>query len=158
MSPWDAPSAVGAAIRATGPIGCPARQTLVAGLALRLAAQGHVTEVRFNVAPGTPLEAIRLALAEVTAEDDARRRAYAGAGDEQDDLGSAIRDGAAHASRKRTGALAKRTGACLVCGAIFTVNLRHAGKHRFCSAVCRSRHRRRSTAHRSGPTEMNQIN
>jgi hypothetical protein len=64
VSHWDAPSAIKAAIRAAG----PGRHIFVADLALRLARLAHVTEVRFNIAPGTSLEAIRLALAEVTAE------------------------------------------------------------------------------------------
>jgi hypothetical protein len=106
------------------------------------------------VADGTPFDAIRLALAEVTAEAvpkaDARLSAYAPAGDELLDLGSATRNGSAHASGKRTNACVKRARACLICGAMFEVNFRHGEAHRFCSAACRSRDRR-AQAKRSAP-------
>jgi len=143
---WDPQAAILTAFHAAGPPGCRARQTLTAGLALRLAEQGHVTEVSFTVADGTSLEAIRCALAELVpgaaTSADAHRRPYEAAGDERARLDSAPRDGAAHASRKRSGALVKRARACLICGAVFTVNFRQADVHRFCSAACRSRHRR----------------
>jgi hypothetical protein len=142
---WDAPSAVRAAVRAAG----PRRHVFLADFALRLARLGHIRDIRVDVAGGTEaFEAVRSVLAELAPvaepEADARLGTYAGAGDEQADLDQTGRAHAANASRKRTGPLAKRTGTCLACGTVFTVNFRHAEKHRFCSAVCRSRHRRRS--------------
>ena len=56
----DARGAIYAALRAAGPSGHPARQALAADLALRLARHGHIAEVRFSVAPGTPLDAIKV--------------------------------------------------------------------------------------------------
>ena len=143
VNPWDAPSAVRAAVTAAG----PRRHIFLADFALRLARLGHIKLIRLSVA-GDPeaVEAVRSVLAELAPaaapEADARLGAYAGAGDDQADLGQTGRAHPANASRKRTGPLAERTGACLACGAVFTVNFRHADKHRYCSAVCRSRHRR----------------
>jgi hypothetical protein len=134
---WDASSAIYAALREAGPIGHPARQTLAARLALRLAEQRHVTEVRFTVAPGTPLEAIRLALVEVTGEaaHDAPGDAISPAD------GSEAAPDPPHASQSVPEACIGRPRACLACGETFEVNVRHAQTHRFCSASCRSRHR-----------------
>ena len=145
---WDPQAAIYAALRAAGSPGCRARQTLSAGLALRLAEQGYIAEVSFRVAEGTPVAAIRAALAETIAGAAAQNAAphqgaYKPAGDEQSDPDQTGRPANANASRKRSGPLVKRTRACLVCGAVFVVNFRHADTHRFCSAACRSRHGRR---------------
>lgn len=140
---WDARLAREALEAAQAAAG-PARHSLLAQLALRLDQLGLVTDLRFSFVDCTEsFEALRAAFEEMAGaapEADARLSAYEPAGDEQRDLGSAPCTGAAHASAKRSGPLARRTRACLVCGAAFEVNFRHAEAHRFCSAVCRSRH------------------
>ena len=75
MDAWEPRAGICAALRAAGPIGDPARQILLAELALRLARQGHFSEVRIHVAGGTPYEAIRSALAELALAQEAAQEA-----------------------------------------------------------------------------------
>lgn len=163
---WDAASAFRAAVRAAG----AARHVLVAEAAVRLARQGYVSEVRFDVADGTPLDVLRATLRELApaaaAEADARLDAYEAAdaarvpapdpdahgspcdaaGDERRGPDPAPFPEQGIAPDRLPDACAKRSRACLVCGTVFEVNFRHADEHKFCSAACRSRHRRRRLA------------
>lgn len=95
---WDARAAIDEARAAAG----ARRHVLFAELALRLARLGFVADLRFTLADGTPAEALRSALAEVTApEAEARLSAYEPAGDEPPEVGSATLAEGAHASGKR---------------------------------------------------------
>jgi hypothetical protein len=148
---WDAQAAIYAALRASGPPASAARQTLAARLALRLAEQGYVINVGFTVADGTPFDAIRAALAEATSAApgaDIRPSVWEAPGGAilPADRSEATL-GPVHALGSVREACAKRARRCLACGRGFEVNSRHIDTHRFCSAVCRSRHRRSEARH-----------
>lgn len=151
--PSPEPEAWVAALSVTG----TARHVLFAKLALRLAQLGRVSEVRFTVTDGTPLETIRSALAALAASGgtatDARLGAHEAIGEEPPDPEPAPRSAPEIALDPLPEACVKRTKACLICGTVFEVNFRHADKHRFCSSACRSRHRR-TEAGRSSPRSM----
>jgi hypothetical protein len=144
VNPWDAPSAIKSAIRAAG----ADRHILVADLALRLARLRHVTEVRFNVAPGTPLDAIRLALAEATAE--AARRVLAELAPPQAPqaargetaLARAVGAQAEHRGSDALEPLQRRNRTCPECGRDLRQDGRQAKRRVFCSVRCRVRHHR----------------
>jgi hypothetical protein len=146
--PWDAPSAIYAALRAAGPSGHPARQTLAAKVALRLAEQGHVTEVSFSVAPGTPPEAIRVALAEVAAQAapsllaEPPHRAVKATPAETALAGTVGAQGG-NGGPDALEPLPRRNRACLACGRDLRQGGRQAKKRVFCSVRCRVRHHRR---------------
>lgn len=131
-STWDVHAAVLAGLCAAGPPGGPARHAFIAELAFRLARLGPFVTLDVRIADH---EAASEAALSVLAE-------MAAGAQQPTPEPPAPYPPAANASSKRTGALARRTRACLNCGAVFEVNFRHADKHRFCSAACRSRHRR----------------
>jgi hypothetical protein len=142
---WDYQAAVKAAIRAAG----EQRNVFVARLALRLARLGFATDVRFYIPPGTPIAALRSVVAELTqAAQDAPG----------DTIGTADGSGAAPEAERLTGSVrtlpASARGTCQQCRQEFRVNYHHAATHRFCSASCRSRHRRERSrpAFRGEPT------
>jgi hypothetical protein len=142
---WDPRAAIYAALRAAGPPRHPARLALVAQLAFRLARQGHVIEVTFRVADGTPHEAIRSALADLAPDTTPEAEAAPGDAISPADGSQAV-PGPPHALVSVQEACVKRARTCLVCGKVFEVNFRHTGTHRFCSAGCRSKHRHRLKA------------
>jgi hypothetical protein len=116
------------------------RHVLVAALALRFAQLGHAKAVSVKVASGEEAARVVLAvLAEMGARaQDAPGRAGAGPG------GAEAVPAPAHALVSVRDACSKRARACLECGRDFEVNPRHARSHRFHSAACRSRYRRRA--------------
>jgi len=137
---WDPETAIRAALKAAG----DHRHVLAAELALRLAHLGHVTGVRFDIASGVPTEVLRSLLGEaISAAGPAQNRPGEAIGGRN---GSGVEQGPAHALVSVREACAKRSGACVTCGKAFEVNSRHPGIHRFCSAACRSRYRRREHA------------
>jgi hypothetical protein len=137
LTPWDAPSAVRAAVRAAG----PRSKIFVADFALRLARLGHVKEISVDVAGGVEArEAVRAVLAELTSGSRALPEAAQDA--PGDSIPAAVESQAVPEAANALASVRKRARRCLTCGRDFEVNLRHADKHRFCSGACRSRHRR----------------
>jgi len=140
----------------------PSRHVLVAGLALRLARQGHVREVRLKTTGGPEAaEAVLSFLAE-RPEADPPETAPGGLDTLRPEDGEPVapqsvreactgHPGEGHGRREESHP--GETRVCGLCGASFPVNLRHAKGHRYCSAACRSkaRHRRnRATPRGSG--------
>ena len=136
----EARAAISAALRAAG----PRRHILLADFALRLARLGHVTEVRVSVAGGTPLDAIRSALAELPVPPEAvpnavtapsppdPENAQHGADDAQGG------DGGSDALEP----LLRRDRACPECGRDLRQDGRQARSRVFCSVRCRVRRHR----------------
>jgi hypothetical protein len=117
------------------------RHVLVAALAHRLAQLGHAKEVSVTVAGGE--DAARALLA-FLAEMEARAQ-KAPSTPEGDAASPDVSEIVPPLSRAIQ-SVRKRARACLECGTDFEVNPRHAESHRFHSAACRSRYRRRGQA------------
>ena len=133
VNPWDAPSAVEAAIRAAG----PGRHIVAADFALRLARLGYVKEVSVTVAGGPEAaEAARRVLAELAAPEAPEvappETALAGT------------DGAQAEPRGSDALepLPRRNRACPECGRDLRQGGRQAKRRVFCSVRCRVRHHR----------------
>ena len=150
---WDPRAAIYAALRIAGPPGSPARLAMTAQLAFQLAPLGHLREVTFYVAPGTPLDAIRSALAEVALPQPGTPETAPEPSDalqehrKESSANSSVREACAGHSGEglegREECPPGETRLCGVCGDPFRVNPRHATVHRFCSAGCRSKRRHR---------------
>jgi hypothetical protein len=149
---WDGPAAITAALWA---VAREDRHHLVASLALRLAELGHVKVVSFTLVDGDEAaEALRFALAELAALHQSmpvRSRAQDASGDTISPAdGAEAVHAPLHALKSVREACVKRSRACLGCRRDFQVNPRHAEEHKFCSAACRSRSRRRAQAGSNG--------
>jgi len=129
----EARAAISAALRAAG----PRRHILLADFALRLARLGHVTEVRVSVAGGTPLDAIRIALAEPAVPPEA---AEAAPGETTPAGAIGVRGGNGGSDPLQP--LPKRNRACPECGRDLRQDGRQAKRRVFCSVRCRVRHHR----------------
>jgi len=142
VGPWDAPSALRAAIQAAG----PSRHILLADFALRMARLGHAKEVSVDVAGGPEAAETALqVLVDLAVSHPALPEAEIAPGDSDPPVnGSESLPGPPHASQSVREACNKPVRACVVCGVDFEVNFRHARAHRFCSPACGSRHRHRA--------------
>lgn len=140
-------AALVAGMCAAGPPDSPARHAFIAELAYRLARRGPFVTLTVRIAEDDAAsEATLSVLTEMAGagvpEAEGRLSAYEAAGDEQADLGSATRPEDAHALASVLGPSGKRARTCLVCGAEFEVNFRHADTHVCCSPACRAKKRR----------------